>query len=497
MNCLHCSPLDKQVISFCLINVSTRYRVQLEMAPVPAVTVPMNFGKRLLDSPTHNTLELRAKNGATVCASSVILSFNSPVIDHMTTTLHLTSIDVDEFSEEAVRYFVDAAYSGESPSVSRDLFRDVYKMSHVFKMSWLLTRLVEMFTSIAETLKDPSHQDLVFLFEEAAFVLTKLQSRQLVEIAFTKIRSVNGEQDFISKYLENIDSLSRQQLKLIVELAGPQVEFVVEPLTHQLLISLSEGEAGLSENCRYLLNECDLYSCQQHNVSVFGKLFDALEEACSSQEDLKWLFQMHRKVVEKPAKTDTLRETTNASSDCVAVPNVDEMPGLSTSSGYTMEDLKLVDMEEFENFQSRSFTGHENVILQISVSRAKHEKIKSKIAQIQKETKTRVELDSSLQCLFTITGNAKNCTEAKEIIQMIQAIVDEVEIAHGHGKGRVHRGRGRNQEPVQHQPQPEFSILDLKIVLIILCATVVQPSVTAIVTVAFLCTIFVFLGILK
>ena len=70
----------------------------------PNVSVPMNFGIRLLDSPTHSTLELKASQGAVIPASSVILSFNSPVIDHMTTTLHLTSVDMEEFSENAVRY---------------------------------------------------------------------------------------------------------------------------------------------------------------------------------------------------------------------------------------------------------------------------------------------------------------------------------------------------------------------------------------------------------
>ena len=267
------------------------------MAPVPKVTVPMNFGKHLQDSPTHNTLELRAKNVATVRTSSVILSFNSPVIDHMTTTLHLTSIDMEEFSEEAVRYFVDAAFSGNAPSVSRDLFRDVFKMSHVFEMSWLQARLVEMFTSIAQAAKEPSYEDFVFLFEEAVFVLAKLKSRQLVEKVVSKIQSENGEQDFIRMYLEKINSLSRQHLDLILELAGPKVEFVVDPLAQQLETSLSGVE--ISDNCRYLLENCDLYSCQQQHSILFEQLFDKLGHVCSSPENLKWLYQLQRKVVKK------------------------------------------------------------------------------------------------------------------------------------------------------------------------------------------------------
>ena len=183
----------------------------------PNVCVPMNFGLRLLDSPTHSTLELKASQGAVVRASSVILSFNSSVIDHMTTTLHLTSVDMEEFSVEAVRYFVDAAYSGESPPISRNFFRDINKLANVFEMSWLVSRCTEHFSDIAGAIKEPSYEDCVFLFDEAAYILTNLKSRQLVEITLSKLKSVNGRQEFISRYLENLSTMSHQQLDLIIE----------------------------------------------------------------------------------------------------------------------------------------------------------------------------------------------------------------------------------------------------------------------------------------
>ena len=243
----------------------------------PNVAVPMNFGIRLLDSPTHSTLELKASQGAVIPASSVILSFNSPVIDHMTTTLHLTSVDMEEFSEDAVRYFVDAAYSGESPPISRVLFRDINKLANVFEMSWLATSCVEQFTEIAAAIREPSYEDFLFLFEEAAFVLTKLKSREMVEIAFTKIQSLNGQQDFINRYFENLSYLTCQQLDLIIELAGTKVEFVVKPLTEQLTASLSRGETVVPANCKYLLENSELYLCQQRNIKMFEQLFDLLE----------------------------------------------------------------------------------------------------------------------------------------------------------------------------------------------------------------------------
>ena len=262
----------------------------------PNVSVPMNFGLKLLDSPTHNTLQLKASQGAVVRASSVILSFNSPVIDHMTTSLHLTSVNMEEFSEEAVRNFVDAAYSGQSPPISRNLFRDIHKLANVFQMSWLVTRCVQQFTDIAQSLQEPSYEDLLFLFDEAVYVLSQLKSRELVETALSKIRTLNEEQNFIRNYLVDLNSLSTQQLDLIIELAGTSVEYIVEPLTEQLTASLEKGENKVPANCKYLLENCELHLCQIDHERSCDKLFDVLQKiGDQTLEDSKWVLQIHRK----------------------------------------------------------------------------------------------------------------------------------------------------------------------------------------------------------
>ena len=278
----------------------------------PNVSVPMNFGLKLLDSPTHNTLELKASQGAVVRASSVILSFNSPVIDHMTTSLHLTSVDMEEFSEEAVRYFVDAAYSGQSPPISRNLFRDIHKLANVFQMSWLVTRCVQQFTDIAQSLQQPSYEDLLFLFDEAVYVLSQLKSRELVETALSKIRTLNEEQKFIRNYLVDLNSLSTQQLDLIIELAGTSVEYIVEPLTEQLTASLEMGEDKIPANCKYLVENCDLHLCQIHCTHLYGQLFDVLQELSDQTfEDSKWVLRIFRKTTETALKLAAFSKSSN------------------------------------------------------------------------------------------------------------------------------------------------------------------------------------------
>ena len=201
---------------------------------MPVVTVPMNFGIQLLSSPTHSTLQLRAADEVVLCASSVILSFNSPVIDKLTTSLHLTTLDMTQFGQEAVKYFVDAAYTGNTPSFERHLFRDIYKIAKVYEVSWLAERCVNHFSTITDEIRLPSFADLLFIFEEAAFAVSQLKSRELVQIVFKKITSLDWKRQFIKQYLFNLSGLSKHQLDLIIELAGSDVHLIVQPLLRQL-----------------------------------------------------------------------------------------------------------------------------------------------------------------------------------------------------------------------------------------------------------------------
>ena len=105
--------------------------------------------------------------GGEVFASSVTLAVNSPIIEHMATTRLMTSVDMVEFSEAAVQVFVDAAYSGTAEGITREIFRDINKISHVFEMSWLEGKGVEYFTHLVESGKQPCYRELTILLEEA------------------------------------------------------------------------------------------------------------------------------------------------------------------------------------------------------------------------------------------------------------------------------------------------------------------------------------------
>ena len=292
----------------------------------PKVCVPMDFGRHLIGSPTHSNLKLNTSEGGEVRASSVILSFNSPVIDHMTTTLHMTSVDMLEFSEAAVQLFVDAAYSGTPEGMSRQVFRDINKIASVFEVTWLVGKCAEYFTEVAESVKIPSYTELLYLFEEAAFVFENLKNKDFLKISINKIEMLNWKQEFIEKYLENADRLSTQKLDMVIELAGCEVECVVQTVSNQLLEVLKvQGSINIPVSCEYLLDNLNLSLCFTSNKDLFDQLFETLKGL--PDEKIRWCFDLLSKStkmisLDDCAATASEVRSTTVVSRCNSIPNI-------------------------------------------------------------------------------------------------------------------------------------------------------------------------------
>ena len=268
----------------------------------PKVNVPMDFGRHLRDSPTHNTLKLNTSEGGEVFASSVILSFNSPVIDHMTSTLHMTSVDMLEFSEAAVQVFVDAAYSGTAEGLNNKVFRDLNKMASVFEMTWLVERCSEYFNKLADSIKVTDFVVLTSLFGEAAFALENLKSKSFLNVIIKTIESLQCKQLFLKTYLGKIDGdkLTATKLSMLIEVAGEEVHYLIQSVIDQLKLLKSPDNSGtsLSFSSCYLLENCNISLCRTSDPELFGQLFDLLGEL--PNEKMKWTLDLYRKAVEKP-----------------------------------------------------------------------------------------------------------------------------------------------------------------------------------------------------
>ena len=262
------------------------------------ISLPLNFGLELLKSSTHNNLTLETSEGETVLASSVVLALNSPVIDHMTTDLNLTSIDVTEFSRECVQLFIEALYVGDVRKIARAQFRDINKMAHVFKVSWLVNSCERNFLRLAKEIVVPSWPDLSFLFEEAAFIKCKQNCDKLKEIALKRIQELNWEGDFINWYDKYNSKISQLKLDMLIELAGPHIDCLVFPINRYLVL-MKTGKLpkeALPEKYRYLLEKCDLSHYKVGREKLFETFMSRLRDVPAESDDyFKWLFDLYRR----------------------------------------------------------------------------------------------------------------------------------------------------------------------------------------------------------
>ena len=156
----------------------------------PKVCVPADFGRHHIGAPSHGNLTFNLIEGVQIKANSIILSLNSPVIDDLTTNLHLTSLEAEDFTREAVDCFIEASYTGEVEALNKGNFRDVNKMSHVFQVSWLVARCREFFVSYVGHLNSESqYSDILFAVDEAVYLMSALKKRDLLEVVVKKINT--------------------------------------------------------------------------------------------------------------------------------------------------------------------------------------------------------------------------------------------------------------------------------------------------------------------
>ena len=205
----------------------------------PKVCVPSDFGRHHIGAPSHGNLAFNLKEGDQIKANSIILSLNSPVIDDLTTNLHLTSLDAEDFSREAVDCFIEASYSGEIEAVNLSNFRDVNKMSRVFNVSWLVARCLEYFVSYLGKLDSESnYADLLFAVEEAVYLVSVVKDRDFLKLVIEKMSSISdvSRNSFIKRYLCDLEQSSKQKIDACIAIVKSDVHVIIELLLFVVLI---------------------------------------------------------------------------------------------------------------------------------------------------------------------------------------------------------------------------------------------------------------------
>ena len=270
----------------------------------PKVTVPLDFGIENLHCEFHGNVVLKLQGGEEKRANSLILSYHSSVFVHLFLELHQTELEVEDFAGEAVKRFLGALYSGEI-LLEKDLFRDVNKLCHVFKVEWLAGRCGDYFTSLVGGVSPSSdYQTLLFLFEEARFCSRVMKCNKFLDLVLEKICSLaNRAEIFVEPYMRNYCELETSQLDLMLQISRSNHVFLLKIMKKNLE---SKGKI-FDEASRYLLQNVDLCKCISEDEASFEELFDVLDSATqSSDSDALFVNSLYRRSTREFKKTMSL-----------------------------------------------------------------------------------------------------------------------------------------------------------------------------------------------
>ena len=266
----------------------------------PKVCVPADFGRHHIGAPSHGNLTFNLGEGVQIKANSIILSLNSPVIDDLTTNLHLTSLEAEDFSREAVDCFIEASYTGEIEAVTVGNFRDVNKMSRVFDVSWLVARCEKYFVSYLDKLdSESSYPDILFAVEEAVYLLSSVKKRDCLNLVVKKMCciSVTRRDSFMKEYLNDFINSSKFKIDASIAIVKTDVPVLIEIV---ILHLDQQGNLSLDDNTRYLLKNVNLAICHQKSPDLHTKLYSVLASLQSvGKEDFQLLLEITKQLTSK------------------------------------------------------------------------------------------------------------------------------------------------------------------------------------------------------
>ena len=272
----------------------------------------MDFGVQYLGSPSHSNLKFLLESGEELLANSMIISYNSPVIEDLTTNLFQSTIEVQDFSKDAVQCFLEASYSGDVKKISRSNFREVNKMGHVFGVAWIVDRCYKYFKSLTETVNVNIYTEQVFVFEEAMFMFTKLKKRNFVELVVKKFTSLTTcTEQFVTKYLSDISSCSTTTLDVIIEMTRKE-EYI---LIQVLLNHLENNNCVIDANTRCILENVTFSSREAAHKPLYLELIEKLESIDSpSKEDFKLIVGLLKRFYSASSQSQELEVVKKAGS---------------------------------------------------------------------------------------------------------------------------------------------------------------------------------------
>ena len=166
---------------------------------------------------------------------------------------------MDDFSSEVVNCFVDCMYTGEIEMVQKDIFEDVNKMAHAFKVSWLSRKCLKFYQTSILNFEKNTYDEILFACEIASRAHTNLKQTKFVKHFIKSAASWKvGKGIFLQRYMMNMAQLSKRQLDMSLAIAQNDLNLIANCLIFH--ISTNMPSQDIDESTLYLLKTVD---CQK------------------------------------------------------------------------------------------------------------------------------------------------------------------------------------------------------------------------------------------
>ena len=262
----------------------------------PKVVVPADFGIENLNCEFHNNVVFKLEGEEEIKANSLILSFHSSEFVRLFMELNQSVLEMDDFSKDSVKSFLEALYSGEI-QLDRNLFRDVNKMCHVFKVDWLSRRCGEYYQGLVEDVRPfTDYYTLLFLFEEARFSFKVMKSDRMLDVVVQKICNLeNRAEIFVEPYMKNHRELGSDQLDLMLQICKSKPAAFLRIMMQ----NIAEKKIAAYSQIYYSLCQMNLSSAISEDFDTFEAFFDLIlnEKNSSNIEEHKAYTRVYRNAV--------------------------------------------------------------------------------------------------------------------------------------------------------------------------------------------------------
>ena len=249
---------------------------------------------------------------------------------------------MDDVSSEVVNCFVDCMYTGEIEKLQKDVFEDVNKMAHAFKVSWLSKKCLKFYQTVILNFEKNAYNDILVACEIASRAHSNLKQTNFVKYFVKSAASWKiGKSIFIQRYMADFAHLSKRQLDMSLRIADDEPNLIANCLVSHLSITLRSEE--FDENSLYLLKNIDLvkFACRfPANYQEFSHFIAEISEVSSSEgilPVLDKLAQVNKNKADKVASNSS----DNQKTECLDSSDSEDLSDNESNRGASRSDATI------------------------------------------------------------------------------------------------------------------------------------------------------------